>query len=129
MGQLGTVFWRTYFGIVVVLNVLFFSIVGLSIITVTRSPDRGHKWCAPRFGRGVLAALRIPFEVRGADKFDSSQNHVFMVTHASDYHLFVACALTPMQWRAVVAGGVKRIPLAGRVEAVGRVPDLSGDVL
>jgi len=117
--------WR-WLGIVAA--VTFCATLSLPTIAITGDGRFGHRIFARGWGRFILRWCGVRLRTEGMEHFDPACPAVIVANHASHYAFYAVAAAFPVQWRAVIRRGMRRIPLFGTLaERAGHVFIRIGD--
>lgn len=117
--------WR-WFGIAAA--VTFCGTLSLPTLLLTGEGRLGHRIFARGWGRFILRWCGVRLEVEGLERLDVRRPCVIAANHVSHYGFYAAAAALPLQWRAVIRAGMRRIPIFGYVgEKAGHIFVRLGD--
>jgi 1-acyl-sn-glycerol-3-phosphate acyltransferase len=102
--------------------------LSLPTIPLTGDGRFGHRLFARRWGRFILRWCGVRLTVEGKEHLDAERPAVIVANHPSHYAFYALAAALPLQWRAVMRRGMRRIPIFGFVgEKAGHVFIRLGD--
>jgi 1-acyl-sn-glycerol-3-phosphate acyltransferase len=108
--------------------VTFCGALSVPAIAITGDGRLVHRIFARGWGRFILRFCGVRWRAEGIDRFDTAEPAVLVANHASHYAFYAIAAAFPVQWRAVMRRGMRRIPLFGYVgERAGHVFIRLGD--
>jgi 1-acyl-sn-glycerol-3-phosphate acyltransferase len=98
-----------YFMIALWTVIVFPSSVLLTLLT--GSHRIGHRVHARFWGRMILASCGVRLRVHGATQLEKGAAYVLMLNHNSHFAGYCVAAGLPLQWRAVLAMKLRKIPV------------------
>jgi len=81
------------------------------VTLLTGSHRIGHRVHARFWGRTILASCAVRLRVHGAAKLQKDAAYVLMLNHNSHFAGYCVAAGLPLQWRAVLALKLRKIPV------------------
>jgi 1-acyl-sn-glycerol-3-phosphate acyltransferase len=85
----------------------------LVITVLTGSHRIGHRLHARLWGRLILRTCGVRLRAHGVERLRPRQSYVLMINHNSHFAGYAAAAAIPLQWRAVLALKLRKIPVFG----------------
>lgn len=99
-----------YFGAVVFVSTMFFSLVGIAAGLV-RAPKGAYDWVHRQWSRTVLRTAGVQVQVSGLEKVEPGGAQIFVSNHQSMFDIWALFATLPVSLRFIAKKELARIPV------------------